>query len=300
MKAFLLAVVFCFIVVHLTTAQKQIVVEETDITFEHGSSPGFLVAIPEVSFKKVQDSWVKSLEKGTKSKVQNEADEYSIFGALMKDISSAPINVYSYVKDNDTAILLAASFELKKDFYISTENDAERSAKTRAYLLAFAREHYLELAKEQLVNEEKKLTKLENDLKSLEKNKVKLEKMIQSNNVSVGSINDELVIQRTNLTSLNDELLTQTNQINAMEEGSAKDEKQKYITDLEKQIKKLNKDIESGEKKIIDMKAETDKAQNDEIPNNIKEQEQIRNDIEQQKEVVNSYKAKYNIINDYK
>ncbi|MBN2764090.1 MAG: hypothetical protein JXR41_13435 [Bacteroidales bacterium] len=300
MKAFLLAVVFCFIVVHLTTAQKQIVVEEIDITFEHGSSPGFLVAIPEVSFKKVQDSWVKSLEKGTKSKVQNEADEYSIFGALMKDISSAPINVYSYVKDNDTAILLAASFELKKDFYISTENDAERSAKTRAYLLAFAREHYLELAKEQLVNEEKKLTKLENDLKSLEKNKVKLEKMIQSNNVSVGSINDELVIQRTNLTSLNDELLTQTNQINAMEEGSAKDEKQKYITDLEKQIKKLNKDIESGEKKIIDMKAETDKAQNDEIPNNIKEQEQIRNDIEQQKEVVNSYKAKYNIINDYK
>jgi len=300
MKTFLASFIVCFVLSVSGIAQKAIVITEGPVTFTHGNTPGIAISIPEVSFKKVQDSWIKSLEKGTKSKVQNENNELSIFGAIIKDIAPAPINVYSYVKDNDTAILLAATFELKKDVYVSMENNAEGFAKAKLYLLEFAKGHYLELAKEQLDNEVKKLSKLEGDLKSLENDKIKLEKMIQSNTTTIGATNDELVILRTNLLSLNDELLAQTNQYNALEEGPAKEEKKKYIEDLEKRIKKTTREVESGEKKIVDMQAEIDKAQSDLIPTNLKEQEQTRKAIDQQKEVVNTYQTKYNTIKDYR
>ncbi|MBN1416697.1 MAG: hypothetical protein JW973_16470 [Bacteroidales bacterium] len=300
MKNFLLSVTACLIFYGASNAQRPITVQDTNITFKHGTYPGFMVTIPEVEYKTIEGSWIKLKEKGTKSKVQNVEGEFEIFGALIKDIATAPINIYSYIKDQDTEILLAVSFELQKNDFITMEKRSEEFARTKDFLLSFAKEHYLKLAEEQLQTEEKKLSKIESDLKSLENNKTKLEKMIQSNTTAIGSANDELVILRTNLLSLNDELLAQTNQFNAMEEGTAKEEKKKYIGDLEKNIKKTNKSIESDEKKIVDMKAEIEKAQNDELPNNLKEQEQIKTAINQQKEVVRSYTDKYNTIKDFK
>jgi Mg2+ and Co2+ transporter CorA len=292
MKTFLPSLILFFVLSLTGFAQKAITVTEGPITFRHGNTPGITVSIPEVSFKKIQDSWIKTLEKGTKSKVMNEDNEISIFGAILKGISPAPVNIYSFVRDNDSAILLAATVELKKDVYVSMENNAEEFAKVKAFLLEFAKGHYLEVAQGQLDTEEKKLSKLESDLKSLENDKVKLEKMIQSNTNTIASTKDELNVLRTNLKSLNDELLAQTNAFNALEDGSAKDEKKKYIDDLEKRIKKDNKDVESGEKKIINLQSEIDKGQKETLPDVLKNQEQTRIAVEQQKGVVSSYQAK--------
>jgi hypothetical protein len=296
MKTFLTSFIF-FLVLSLSgIAQKPIIVTEGPITFRHGSTPGISVSIPEVSYKKIQDSWIKTLEKGTKSKVMNEDNEISIFGANLKNISPTPVNIYSKVLDNDSAILLAATVELKKDVYVTAENNAEEFAKVKAFLLDFAKGHYLDLAQEQLDNEEKKLSKLEGDLKSLENDKVKTQKMIQSNTNDIASTKDELSILRTNLKSLNDELLAQTNAYNALQEGPAKDEKKKYISDLEKRIKKDNKDLESGEKKIINLQSEIDKGQNETLPDLLKIQDQTRIEVDKQKDVVNAYKAKCDTI----
>jgi len=300
MKTFIISFTGYFIFSCISIAQRPITAEDSKITFKHGTIPGFMLTIPEVTYKAVEESWIKSLEKGTKSKVQNDAGELSIFGAIIKDIAEAPINVYSYIRNQDTVILLAASFELKKNEYISMEGRREESAKARDYLLLFAKDNYLNLAEEQLLSEEKILNKLENDLKSLEDDKTKLEKMIQSNTTTIVATNDELIILRTNLLSLNDELQAQTNQYNMLEEGPARDEKKKYIDDLEKRITNTSKDIESGEKKVADMQAEIEKAQNDSLPANIKEQEQTGKAIDQQKEVVRSFREKCNTIRGYR
>ncbi|OFY53376.1 MAG: hypothetical protein A2Y87_00880 [Bacteroidetes bacterium RBG_13_46_8] len=223
-----------------------------------------------------------------------------MYGAIIKDISSESINIYSFVKNQDSVTVLTASFELKPKDYIAVDNHNEEFAKTREFLLNFAKEPYLKLAEEQLQNEEKKLSKMEGDLKSLENNKNKLEKMIQSNTTDIGATNDELVLLRTNLLSLNNELVKQTNEFNALEEGSAKDEKKKYLDELEKQVKKTNKSIESGEKKIIDMKDEIEKAQSDGLPNNIKEQEKLKKEIEYQRNVATTAREKVNGINSFK
>ena len=299
MKTILLSIIFLFVFGYVAISQKPLTITESKIDLKHGSVPGFMLAIPEVSYETINKSWIKSLQQGTKSDVQMDMGELSIFGAIIREISETPINVYGYVKDMDSVTILAAAFELKKDEYITSGTQSEKYAMAKEYLLKFAKDLYLDLAKDELRDEEKKLNKLESDLKSLENDKNKLEKMIQSNNTSIGSINDELVILRTSLSSLNDELLIQTNQLNEMEESPAKEEKTNYVNDLEKRIKKTNKDVESGDKKIIDLRSEIEKAQVDEIPENLLEQQRIKVAINQQKEVVRVSTEKYDAIKAY-
>ena len=299
MKTTLLSIIFLFVFGYVAISQKPLTIVESKIDLKQGTIPGFMLTIPEVSYETINDSWIKSLEQGTKSKVQKDMGELSIFGANIKEIAPTPINVYGYVKDKDSVTILTAAFELKKDEYITSETQSEKFAMAKEYLISFAKDHYLDLAKDELKDKEKKLNKLENELNSLENDKNKLEKMIQSNNTSIGSLNDELVILRATLSSLNDELMVQTNQLNTMEEGITKEEKTKYINDLEKRIKKTNKDIESNEKKIVDLRSEIEKAQVDRIPENLKEQQRVKININQQVELILISKEKYDTIKAY-
>lgn len=280
-------------------AQKPVTVKESNIAFKNDTLSGFVLTIPEVSFETIETSWTKVLQSGTKSKVQEENGELSIFGAIFKSITEAPINVFSRIKDKDTAILLSVIVELKKDEYVNSENHNEESVKIKDYLFNFGKEHYLSLARDQLQVEEKKLSKLENELSSQENEQNKMEKMIKSNNTTIGSIRDELVTARSTLESLNSELLLQNSQISTMEEGPAKEQKVKYADDLEKRIRKTNKDIESGEKKTVDLQAEITKAQNNGIPESIREQERLKNEINAQKKVAEAFTIKFNTIKDY-
>jgi hypothetical protein len=299
MKTIVISFIFGCLYCSIITAQRPIVIEEKDITFSHGVHPGFVVSIPEVILKTVEEAWVKELEKGTKSKVQREINELSIFGAINKDIAEAPINVYSFIQGVDSTVVIFVTYELKKDEFITKEGTNPAFVSARDYLMNFAKERYLDIAKNQLQEEEKKLGKLENDLGNMQNDKIKYEKLIQSNNTAIGSINDELVILQTDLTAQNNELLEQTNQINAMEDGTIKEEKKKYINEIEKSIKKLNREIESKGNKIVELKSEIETAQNN-IPYNLKEQERIGILINQQKEVVQATENKHNVINGYR
>ncbi|MBN2484407.1 MAG: hypothetical protein JXB34_00390 [Bacteroidales bacterium] len=298
-KAILIISSLMLVWANFAAAQKPVRVNESDILFGHGSLPGFLVTIPEVPLKTIEDSWVKNIEKGTKSKVQKELGEMTIFGSIMKEIAGGPINVYSYVKQSDSAVLLAVSFELKKNEYINSANREYEFGKAKEYLFLFAKSHYLDLAKEQLQTEEKKLKKLENDFESLQNEKNKLDRLIQSNSSTIATTSDELVVLRANLLSLNNELTSQNEQFKSLESGAAKDEKKKYIADLEKRIKKTNSDISSAEKKISSLTAESDMARNSSLPTNLKEQEKLSPQVNQQKEVVNFYSNKFNTIKNY-
>lgn len=280
---------------HILLAQKPIRVEDKNITFRHGTYPGFVVSIPEVYVATVRDAWIKSLEKGTKSKVQKEDIELTIFGAIIKEITESPINVYSYFKENDTCIQLFVTYELKKDVYITRNATNLEFNKARNYLMSFAKDQYAGLVKIQLQEEEKKLGKLENELKDLENNKSKLEKTIETDNETIKTLDNDIVIARSNLASLKSELDSQKNEMEKMTEGSAKDERKKYVNDLEKKVNKLENEIKTKENKIVDLKTEIEQSKNA-IPGNLNEQEKMQEKIRQQNIVVTSYKNKLNNI----
>ena len=83
-----------------------------------------------------------------------------------------------------------------------------------------------------------------------------------------------------------------------MSTGPAKEEKIKYLKDLDKRKKKAQNSIESSENKINKTKNDTDKT-NAEIPKNEKMQEQVNERIQNQQGVLQKFTDKLKKIKSY-
>lgn len=279
-------------------AQKPIVINEDSIAFSTSKYPGFTVAIPEVNYDRTLKEWTKELQSGTKSKVVTENGTLTIFGAIMKDITPTPVNVYSKLLYKDSLVHLLVSIETKKDQYVDrAHGDAEFTA-AKTFLKNFAKAQYVDFVKDELQVENKKLNDLKGDLNSLQNEKSRMQKSINSNNSTIKSEQDNIVLQNTELPKITGEIATQNSQLTSMEEGAAKEEKASYIKELEKKKKKILNDIESSENRISKSQNEINDAQRD-IPKNEADQEIMRGKIAQQEAVVKHFEDKLNTVKSY-
>jgi predicted nucleic acid-binding Zn-ribbon protein len=279
-------------------AQKPIKVTADSIPFGKSKYPGIIVTIPEANMETVHKDWVKSLQSGTRSKVVTENEEMTILGANIKEISKSPVNVYSKIINQDSLVQLSAIIEFKKDVYAESGSGELEFNAAKNYLKEFAKDEYVAFAKDQLQVEEKKLKDLENEFSSLKNDKSKEEKSIENNKERIQSEKDNISAQNAELAKLEAELINQNSQLDAMEEGVARDEKQKFIKNLEKQKNKLTKDIESSEKKIKKAESEIEESyaaiprietSQDDIRNRIANQEAIRNRFAEKLDTIKAY-----------
>lgn len=299
MKIRILSVLAALIPFIGLNAQKPILMLEDSILFGNNKLPGISVTIPEVEYEKTLKNWIKLQESGTKSKIVNEGGKMSIFGAINKNISENPINIYSELVDCDSVLKLTAAFELRKDVYIGRSVGESELAKAKTYLFNFAKEQYVDLVNEQLKAEENKLKDLEKELNSLERNQAGMEKDIRSSNKLISSEKDNLVVLNNDLTTLTAAIIEHNTLLNSMEQGPEKDEKEKYIKDLEKQKKKILNSIKKSENKISKAESKINNA-NRAIPKNDDSQERIRRRIADQENVVQKYVDKLNKVKSYK
>jgi hypothetical protein len=278
--------------------QKPISVSADSLKIGKKNIPGLSVNIPEASYEKTLKIWIKQLESGTKSKVATENNEMSIFGAKLSDISPGLINVYSKLITGDSTLQLFASFELGKDKYIEKASGEADFAKAKDYLKQFAKNQYIEVAKDRVDLEDKKLRDIQKELASLEKEKSRLQKSIISNNSTILSEKDKIAVQNNELKTVSASIIDNNSQLSGMDPGPAKDERVKYIKDLEKRKKKALSSIESSETRVNNANNDTDKA-NAEISKNEVTQEQVRSQITQQELVVKKYTDKLTKIKSY-
>jgi chromosome segregation ATPase len=279
-------------------AQKPIIVSDDSITFGKGKLPGLSVIIPEVNYEKTLKSWTRDLQSRTKSKLVTDNNELTIFGARIKEISPNPINVYSKLMNLDSAIKINVSFELNKDKYIERSTGETDLNNAKIYLKEFAKNQYIDLAKDQADAEDKKLRDLQKDLASLEKDKTRLQKTIESENTSIVSENDKITVQNNELASVTAEIIEQNKQVGSTEDDKTKKAKNNYIDDLEKRKKKIQNLIESSQNSINKSNNEIDKA-NAEIPRNEKMQDQVNDKIEKQQAVYQKFADKIKNIKTY-
>jgi chromosome segregation ATPase len=298
MKAIHTLLLFVIIPFIGTNAQKPIKVTEDSISFGKSKFPGIVVTIPEVNLETVQKSWVKNLQSGTKSKVVTENGEMSIFGENIKEISKTPVNVFSKLINQDTLVQLMAIIELKKDVYAEQSTGELEFTAAKNFLKQFAKDQYIDVAKDQLQVEEKKLRDLENELSSLKNDKSKDQKSIESNKTRISTEKDNIAAQNNELTTLKAEILSENNQLSTMEEGVTKEAKQKFIKDLEKQKNKLMKDVESSENKINKADSEIEESYT-EIPKIESKQETVKAKIAEQEAIKNKFVEKLNAIKAY-
>ena len=278
--------------------QKPISVSADSMKIGKTNIPCMSVNIPEANYEKTMKVWIKQLESGTKSNVATENNEMSIFGANLKDISPTPINVYSKLISGDSTLQLSVSFELGKDKYIDKVSGETDYSKAQNYLKQFAKNQYIEVAKDRVDVEDKKLKDIQKELSSLEKEKSRLQKSIQSNNTTTLNENDNIAIQNNELKIISASIVDNNSQVSSMDDGPAKDERVKYIKELEKRKKKALSSIESSENKINSAKNDTDKATSD-ISKNELMQESTRQRIVQQELVLQKFTHKLTVIKNY-
>jgi hypothetical protein len=279
-------------------SQKPIVVEEIQCNFSHGDYPGLSLIIPEAKYDDVAKEWTKRLEKGTKSGLTVENGEYSIFGAQIADISENPINVYSILRAQDSAVQMDVAIELKPKEYLSRSQSEREFALVKDYLYQFGKEEYTQVANNQLKEEEKKLKSLEKELESMQNDKTKLEKDIVEENNDIVSHEDKIEMMKTDASNLNDQIGQERKTLLGLKDEEAKKLKEDQIKDLEKEKKKVLKEVENFQKKIVDCKSNINTAELD-IESNLNAQLTKTGEIDAQALIVQSAINKLNTIMSY-
>ncbi len=279
-------------------AQKPIKVLEDSIPIGNYLYPGFNVTIPEANFDNTLKNWVKLQETGTKSKVQTENGEMTIFGAIIKQVSPAPVNIYSRLLNEDTLSRLLVTIELKKDLYIEPASGDIQLTAARDYLKDFAKSQYMDVIKEQLAAEEKILRDMNKELGGLESSKSRTQKTARNKRNVVNDEQDKLLVKHNELSMLSNEIIYKNNEMMAMPVGAGRDAMSAQIKELEKRRKKLQREISKGESKINKARSDINQADNS-IPRNEQEQGNVRARIDAQQLVVQSYIDKLNTVKLY-
>lgn len=278
--------------------QKPIKVLEDSIQFGNYLYPGFNVTIPEANYDKILKDWVKTQENGTKSKVQTENGEMTIFGAIVKEVSPAPVNIYSRLMNEDTLTRLMVCIELKKDQYVESATGDIQLTSAKNYLKEFAKKEYMDVIKEQLAAEEKILRDLNKDLGGLENSKARSQRTAKNKRNTVNDEQEKLLVKHNELNLLSNEIITKNNEMMAMPVGAGRDAMASQITELEKRRKKLQKEISQGENRISKARSDIDQADRA-IPRNENEQSVMKTKIDAQQAVVQSFIDKLNNVKLY-
>jgi predicted nucleic acid-binding Zn-ribbon protein len=277
-------------------SQQPIRVYEDSISYGKNKYPGVVVTVPEANYEQLQKDWKKELEARTKSKVVIENGEWSIFGANTKNLSPTPVNLYGTLIKMDSLVELRAAVELKKDVFI--EKQSSEMLKLETYLRDFAKNQYIGTASSQLKVEEDTLRQLKKKLSDYEKSESNLKDDIKSSEKSIKEEEDNISALNSELETLSAEIDNQNTQFTSMADGPVKDDKAKYIKDLDKKKKKLGNDIESSQKKIKKANKTIEDAQN-EIPGKQSQQEEVKKKIAAQELVVQKYEKKLAAIKLY-
>ena len=203
---FLITLAIAFSVLS-ANGQKPIYINEDSVLVGKSMHPGLTVTIPEVNFDKTLKNWIKEQENGTKSKVVTDNGEMSIFGAIRKDISPNPINIYSTLQNQDSLQLLMVCIEIKKEEYVEPSSGDIQMTAARNFLKDFAKRQYIDFIKDEVAAEEKILRELNNEMNGLQKNESKTKKGAQSNKNVIRNEQDKLIVQNNELNQLSTEII---------------------------------------------------------------------------------------------
>jgi len=296
MKRLIYLSLIVFISLSSAKAQKPITLNEDSVKFGNRFFPGFWLSIPEVKSADVKAAWIKTIEKGTKSKVTTERDEMTLFGAIIPDFTKGSVNIMSKIADKDTLTRLFVSVETTRDNFVG--NTSEEYDKMSAFLKKFGKGQYVELAKDQLSAEELKLKDLEKELKTARKDKEKFDKGIQSSEVEIAEQNDNIKRMNMELETTDGKIDNASSALSAMDEGEAKKTKNSELKDLQKKKKGLLKDINSAQNRIAKEKTSIEDNKNN-IERNAVTQQELSDKITEQKGVIARYQQKLKTIEAY-
>lgn len=285
-----------FTIAGMLNAQKPITFTDDEQTFGNVDFPGVWVTIPETSLETVQKNWVKTIQKGTKSKPVIKGHVISLFGAMIPEIYSGPINIESVLTARDSAVMLFTGVELKRG-ELASQGSVEYD-KLKSYLKSFAKSQYIDVVKNQISDEEKALKNVEKELAKSRKSSQKLVKKVKSTQSSVARLEDNILSLRKQLDVANLEIDKVSTRLSLSVDPQAQKAAKSDLKKAQKSKKSLLKKVSSAESKISKSSTSISDA-NMNMNANKKIQEDIGVRVNAQKMKLNGFKQKLKVIESY-
>jgi DNA repair exonuclease SbcCD ATPase subunit len=287
----------CLLLLHACPvfAQETIEVKVEKAGMSKGMQTAYIVEVPMAALKDVQQNWIKRLQQNIKTKVVQVKDEYVLSNAVIAEITTDTISVYSLFIGKEGRVLMNVFIETDSVFFSPQEDKTQLSAEKtdnaiKNYVRNFAVEQYRLAAGNALKAEQKILEGLENDLKKLIKDNENMVKEISSLENNIEKKEREIKNLDQEIDLKNQGLLSHKSSMALLAVEAEKKAAQDKEKELDKEVKKLEKERVNAKNDISGMKADIEKN-NKEITNNEKLQEEKQGEINVQKEDVKNAQA---------
>lgn len=282
-------------------AQTKIEVTNEHATISKGNQPVYVVKIPEANIESVKKDWMKLIRQNTKSKVIESGAEISIQGTIIKEIYNQPINLYSAVISQDSAIKLVSAFEIDSVFFeLKEDNKTLQMENThhaiKEFLKRFAIDQYKLAVQDQMDNEEKKLSNLNKELNDLNKQVENDREKVKENEQNIKNSQDAIAgYEKDNERKI--EEINSKKEANAAIKNDPELQKiaKSQLKDLEKEKSSIENNLEKEQKNIVNYQANIDDL-NREIESNLKLIEEKKTEISNQQAIVKAVTTKLNGI----
>ena len=288
-----LLLAFCLFRFSPVNAQDTLHVTEAPMLMSKGTQNGYTVIIPQVKAKEIISTWKKYSKQGeSKSSIEELEGEYMTTGTTLVNISPAPMNVYVQIKDMEKSVRLTAYFTEDDTNFISTASNPEKGKAAENYVRNYAQNQYRLAVERELETENKKLADMEKQKEDLIKANEKSEKTISENERKMEHAKTEIEANTAAQGRRKSEVEGQKEIVRiTTKKTETYDLEEKKLNDLEKELKKLEKDNENMHDGI-----ENWKNTNSEQKRNIDKNEDLikekKDEIGKQKDHVKEIQAK--------
>ncbi|MBL7929211.1 MAG: hypothetical protein JNL47_07040 [Bacteroidia bacterium] len=288
MKKFCILTI-CFMLLKPVMAQKdmQVSVKEVIEDMSKGTHTGFEMMIPEQTYKSIKNDLGKYLRKGSKSRTEEAHGELFIRGAVVKNITHLPLNIYVKSREVTDGVILTAWFTVDDEtFYSETAHPLEASS-IKKYLHDFGTGMHYKAVNEIKISQERQLKKLENELEELRGENQRSEKKMKQAEREIENNKRSLETTTKLLTAKEEELLRQREVVSKLSGTAGEEEKLAKINlkKIESDKRKLEKEQESLNKKN-DNNSSAIENEKRSIDRNLKKQNEKQSEIDKQKEKI--------------
>ncbi len=283
----LLPAIFCSILLNSASAQDSLFVTESVMMMSQGKQNGFSILIPIIRAKDGEKIWKKFISTETKSSLRKEDNELVLQHAVIKTMGSDTFNVYVFFAAKEEGTFLYSFFSGTDSVFISSNKHEALSNSSKILLHNFAVIAYKEGVSEQLKDENDKLEKLEGELKEIDKNNSNLENQIKKNNREIDRTKKEIETLEKQEEFATSEVLKQKQLLTTfVGSKESRDIESKKLKDMEKEKKKIIKDIENSNRKIDHIEDEIKSAEKSIDKNNNTLIPDKQQEISNQKQVI--------------
>jgi hypothetical protein len=282
-----------FLFFSFSALAQSISVKEGKEKFSTGTQNSFIATIFGNDMQEVMTEWKKVMKDFKHEKVKENKNEVFGDNILIKEWGNNPVDIYAAFDESkkDKTIRMAVAVDLGGAYLENQDKEKSR------YMEKLVKEFALKMTKapieESIKQNQKMLSKMEDQQRDLEKEKKHLENDIISYKGKISKAEKETGIKEVEIEKKKEEIKTQQKVLDASADAvneQAKNSRKIYdklnnqLKDLEKDHKNLKEDIVSYHKKIEKADAE--------IKTNEQNQEKKKQEIENQKKVVDDLKKK--------